>query len=104
MKAKQNIGIVNALIRITFGFTILSWSTAKLVKKPWRDSYILLALMGAMKVGEGILRYCPLTALYEKSQEQNGNYVGGQSGSNQENERGGQRPRQREQFRARPQE
>lgn len=68
MKVRRNIGIINALIRITFGFTILSWCTAKLVKKPWRDSYIVMAIIGGMKIGEGILQYCPLTALFERSQ------------------------------------
>lgn len=66
MKIRPNIGILNALIRITIGFTILSWGTAKLVKRPWRDSYLLMIMLGAMKVAEGIVRYCPLTALYEK--------------------------------------
>ncbi|MCU9614301.1 DUF2892 domain-containing protein [Caldibacillus lycopersici] len=61
MNVKPNIGIVNALIRITAGLTLLSWCTAKLVKKPWRSSYIFLAAMGAMKVAEGIVRYCPVT-------------------------------------------
>lgn len=67
MKSRQNISIINALIRITCGLTILSWATAKLVKKPWRQSYLMMAMMGAMKVGEGIVRYCPLTDLYEKT-------------------------------------
>jgi hypothetical protein len=66
MKISPNIGILNALIRISVGFTILSWSTAKLVKRPWRDSYLVMAMLGAMKVAEGIVRYCPLTAFYEK--------------------------------------
>ncbi|MFE8701313.1 DUF2892 domain-containing protein [Cytobacillus sp. FJAT-54145] len=69
MNVKPNIGILNALIRITCGFTILAWSTAKLVKRPWRESYIIAAMMGAMKVGEGIVRFCPVTALFERSQE-----------------------------------
>jgi hypothetical protein len=69
MKIKPNIGIMNALIRITCGLTILAWSTSKLVKFPWRDSYLLTALMGAMKVAEGIVRYCPLTDLWERLQE-----------------------------------
>jgi len=68
MNIKPNIGILNALIRITFGFTILAWITAKLVKKPWRDSYLLVALCGAMKVAEGIVRYCPVTELFERCQ------------------------------------
>ena len=66
MNVKPNISILNALIRITIGLTIVSWSTAKLVKRPWRDSYLMMAMLGAMKVAEGIVRYCPLTALYEK--------------------------------------
>jgi hypothetical protein len=65
----KNIGIVNALIRITMGLTILSWSTAKMVKHPWRDSYLFAAICGAMKVAEGIVRFCPVTALFERSQE-----------------------------------
>jgi hypothetical protein len=68
MNVKPNINILNALIRITIGLTILSWSTAKLVKHPWRDSYLFAALCGAMKVAEGIVRYCPITALFEKCQ------------------------------------
>lgn len=72
MKVSSNIGIINALIRITVGFTILAWSTSKLARRPWRDSYLVMAVIGAMKVGEGILRYCPVTALFEKSAEGNG--------------------------------
>jgi hypothetical protein len=69
MKVKQNIGIINALIRITVGFTVLTWCTAKLVKKPWRESYLLMAMLGAMKIGEGILRYCPVTAMFDNNNE-----------------------------------
>jgi hypothetical protein len=69
MNIKPNIGIINALIRITCGLTILAWSTSKLVKFPWRDSYLFTALMGAMKVAEGIVRYCPVVDLFERVQE-----------------------------------
>ncbi|WP_404330813.1 DUF2892 domain-containing protein [Mesobacillus maritimus] len=69
MKVKQNIGIVNALIRITCGFTFLSWATAKMVKRPWKDSYLLVAFLSAMKIAEGIVRFCPVTALFEEGQE-----------------------------------
>lgn len=68
MQITKNIGIINALIRITLGFTILAWSTAKMVKFPWRDSYLFVALCGAMKVAEGIVRFCPVTALFENYQ------------------------------------
>src|SRR4051794_4063234 len=60
--------MLNALIRITFGLTTLAWITAKLVRKPWRDSYLLVALCGAMKVAEGIVRYCPVTELFQRCQ------------------------------------
>ncbi|WP_160724248.1 YgaP family membrane protein [Bacillus sp. USDA818B3_A] len=66
MKIAPNIGILNALIRITFGLTIVAWSTSKMIKRPWRDSYLFIAFCGAMKVAEGIVRYCPLTALCER--------------------------------------
>lgn len=57
---------MNALIRITVGLTVVAWSTAKLVKRPWRDSYLIMTMLGAMKVAEGIVRFCPLTLLYER--------------------------------------
>ncbi|KXG09863.1 hypothetical protein AT864_01822 [Anoxybacillus sp. P3H1B] len=67
---KVNIGILNAFIRITCGLTMLAWATSKMVKHPWRDSYMVIAWLAAMKVAEGITRFCPLTALYEKCREQ----------------------------------
>lgn len=57
---KQNIGIVNALIRITVGLTMISLSSAKLVRKPWCFSSKLFIFLGAMKVAEGIVRFCPV--------------------------------------------
>lgn len=73
MNVKQNIGIVNALVRITVGLTVLAWSTAKLTRMPWRDSYIVMALLAAMKVGEGIVRFCPIVALFEREQNMRNN-------------------------------
>jgi hypothetical protein len=69
MNVKPNVGTLNALVRITCGLTMLSWATAKMVKRPWRESYLVVAFLAAMKVGEGIVRYCPVTALYEEGQE-----------------------------------
>ena len=66
---KPNIGIVNALIRITCGLSLLSWATSKYCKKPWRDSYIIVIVLAAMKVCEGILRFCPITYLFENNTE-----------------------------------
>lgn len=64
---RPNIGIINALIRITCGLSLLAWATSKYCKKPWRDSYLIAIVLGGMKVGEGILRFCPITYLFENS-------------------------------------
>lgn len=66
---KPNIGTLNALIRMTCGFTMLAWATAKMVKNPWRDCFFWVALMAAMKVAEGITKFCPITALFEQYQD-----------------------------------
>jgi hypothetical protein len=74
---KPNIGILNSLVRITCGFTFLSLGTARLIRRPWRQSSIIVILLGAMKVAEGIVRYCPVVALMKspavsnKLQQQN---------------------------------
>ncbi|MDX8362853.1 MULTISPECIES: DUF2892 domain-containing protein [Bacillaceae] len=68
---KPNISIINALMRITCGFTLLSWATAKMVKRPWRESYLVVAMIAGMKIGEGITRFCPLTACIEKYTSKN---------------------------------
>jgi hypothetical protein len=70
MKLTPNIGLVNALLRITIGLTILSWSTSKLVKRPWCNSYLFMSFIGAMKVAEGIVRYCPITDFIQSQQNQ----------------------------------
>lgn len=68
---KQNVDTTNALIRITCGLTMLAIATAKLVRRPASMSTIIFAMIGAMKVGEGITRFCPLTYLYEKKMKEN---------------------------------
>ncbi|WP_110926342.1 YgaP-like transmembrane domain [Bacillus massiliglaciei] len=65
MQFKQNISTMNALVRMTCGFTMLACTTAKMARKSHKDSYILIAALSAMKIGEGILRYCPLTDAME---------------------------------------
>jgi len=82
MNVKQNIGIMNALIRITVGLTMLSWATAKLVKRPWRNSYLFIAFLAAMKVGEGIVKYCPMTDVIQSQMmgsDRNSNENGSES-------------------------
>ncbi|CAG9621351.1 YgaP family membrane protein [Sutcliffiella rhizosphaerae] len=69
MKIRPNIGLINALIRITAGFATLAWITSKMVRRPHRDSYKVVALLAGMKIAEGLLRYCPLTAGFERLQD-----------------------------------
>ena len=68
MKISPNIGIINALIRITCGLTMVAFFTAKLSRRPWCNSYLFMIIIGAMKVAEGIVRYCPVTELFQKGQ------------------------------------
>ncbi|MDG5785941.1 DUF2892 domain-containing protein [Evansella sp. AB-P1] len=63
---KPNIGLLNALIRITCGLTTLAWATSKLVRRPSESGPFFIAIMGAMKVAEGITRFCPITYLYQE--------------------------------------
>ena len=60
MKYKNNVGIVNAYFRTAFGFTLLSWATAKMVKKPWCKSYLFVAVFASLNIAEGLVRYCPI--------------------------------------------
>ncbi|WP_017729195.1 YgaP family membrane protein [Halalkalibacterium ligniniphilum] len=71
----QNIGRIDALCRITMGFTALAWATAKLSHRTPQLMHLICAMMGAMKVAEGITRFCPLVFIIEertncRSQEQ----------------------------------
>lgn len=66
---KQNIGIINALLRITCGLTSLAWATSKMVRRPYCASYLWIAMIGAMKVAEGITRYCPMVDLFNQMKQ-----------------------------------
>ncbi|GAE29493.1 YgaP family membrane protein [Halalkalibacter hemicellulosilyticus] len=57
---KPNISLIDSLCRITAGLTILAWSTAQLTKRQSSSAPILIAMLGSMKVAEGITRFCPL--------------------------------------------
>lgn len=71
MKIQPNISIINSLIRITCGFTFLSWSIAKMARRPWKQSYLIISMLAGMKIGEGILQYCPVVDLMNKYSEPN---------------------------------
>lgn len=62
---KQNIGTINALIRITLGLVLFGCSATKLVRKPWCTWSNILLWIGAMKVAEGIVRFCPVVEMWK---------------------------------------
>jgi hypothetical protein len=63
---KPNIGIVNSMIRITCGLSMLTCLTIRGARNQNNSSHPLLIILSAMKVAEGIVRFCPLTAAYEE--------------------------------------
>lgn len=70
-RIKPNIGILNAMVRITAGFTLMSYCTIRALKRPYSDTNVLWIMIGAMKVAEGIVRYCPVTALVQTGMKAN---------------------------------
>ncbi|ALC54917.1 TPA: DUF2892 domain-containing protein [Bacillus thuringiensis] len=62
---KQNIGTINALIRITLGLVLFGCSATKLVRKPWCTWSNIFLWIGAMKVAEGIVRFCPIVEAWK---------------------------------------
>lgn len=70
MKIQPNISIINSLLRIICGFTMLSWAIAKMSRRPWKQSYLIVSMLAGMKIGEGILHYCPVVELMNKYQNE----------------------------------
>ncbi|UCZ53796.1 DUF2892 domain-containing protein [Bacillus shivajii] len=66
---KPNIGIINAIVRITFGFTLFAWALSKMMRRSSRTEPMPLftVAMASMKIAEGITRFCPLTYLFEEN-------------------------------------
>ena len=60
---QKNVGIFDAICRITFGLAGLAYSIAKVRNNRFQRFPWFLALCSAMKVAEGILRYCPVLAM-----------------------------------------
>lgn len=63
----KNVGTIDAFMRITCGLYGLVWSAARMARKPKSNFYCITALVSAMKVAEGITRFCPLLALMNKT-------------------------------------
>ncbi|MDQ0338405.1 hypothetical protein J2S00_001189 [Caldalkalibacillus uzonensis] len=60
---KKNVGTFDAIVRITFGLTGVAWGTAQMVRHPNRGFPMMVTMASAMKVAEGITRYCPMLAM-----------------------------------------
>ncbi|MGE5702693.1 MAG: DUF2892 domain-containing protein [Clostridia bacterium] len=66
---KKNVGKIDALIRITVGLSGLAYAAGKMSRRPYRTPGLLMFL-SAMKVAEGITRYCPVLSLFGISTRQ----------------------------------
>lgn len=63
---KKNIGTYDALIRITCGLIGLAYCIVQASRRKYHFPWFM-TFMFAMKVGEGILRYCPVMDLLGRS-------------------------------------
>lgn len=64
---KPNLNNIEAIMRITCGLTGLAWSTARLSRRCLSPFSIMIATMSAMKVAEGVTKFCPIKALYNET-------------------------------------
>lgn len=60
---QRNVGTVDALMRITVGLTGVAWGISRMVYEPKRSMPILVTMASAMKVAEGVTRFCPMLAM-----------------------------------------
>lgn len=70
---QKNISTLNALMRITFGLVGLVWSTSCLSRRSSRIRPMLIAFISAMKVAEGITRFCLFKAMLGKRNSSSNN-------------------------------
>ncbi|MFD2706882.1 YgaP family membrane protein [Salibacterium lacus] len=63
---QPNIGTAQAFCRIIIGIVLLSWAnsrSSRMRRDP--DNHMICMVLGAMKVAEGITRFCPTIRLYD---------------------------------------
>ncbi|UFJ41017.1 DUF2892 domain-containing protein [Brevibacillus humidisoli] len=56
---RKNVGTLDATIRITAGIMGLAYSVGRMSRRPYRTPWMLMFL-SAMKVAEGVTRFCPM--------------------------------------------
>lgn len=57
---KKNVGRMDAYARIACGVFGVAWGTARMVRKPRQAGPVMVTMMSAIKVAEGITRFCPM--------------------------------------------
>jgi len=67
MSQTQNLSTRNALCRLTLGFSMLAYGTAKLARNPYCLKGRALVLFGAMKAAEGTVKFCPVKAILQQN-------------------------------------
>lgn len=60
---QKNVGTIDAIMRITCGLAGLAWATSRMVRYPRRGMPCAVAMLCAMRVAEGITRFCPILKL-----------------------------------------
>ncbi|TCP69154.1 YgaP family membrane protein [Baia soyae] len=64
---QKNISTTNAMMRIACGLVGLLWSINYLNRRRVnRMCFLFITVMSVMKIAEGITRFCPCKALYNK--------------------------------------
>lgn len=58
---RRNVGTTDAMIRITAGLLGLAYGVGRMSRRPHRTPWLLMSL-SAMKVAEGVTRFCPMYA------------------------------------------
>ncbi|WP_019121714.1 YgaP family membrane protein [Brevibacillus massiliensis] len=56
---QKNVGTLDAYLRIMFGILGLAYGVGRMARRPHRTPWILM-MLSAMKVAEGVTRYCPM--------------------------------------------
>jgi len=61
---KKNVGTFDAMMRITWGLAGLSWGISQMVHYPHRSMPMTITIISAMKVAEGVTRWCPMLEIF----------------------------------------
>lgn len=57
------------MVRITLGLFFITYGAVRVTKRPWSQRYWVIILASAMKIAEGIVKYCPVTDMVKQQVE-----------------------------------